>query len=146
MIALSTTNVKILAQYHRCGESVHDGEFIVCPASIRINDLTNRDRYIFEDLITAGDLFTFVESKGGSITDFEAASVIQQIVVAVDYLHDNNIVHRDLKPENILMTSHGVKRRVVLADFGCAQIVSARTKRMSTVVGTWDYTAPYAQS
>lgn len=109
-------------------------------------DFPNKDRYIFEDLITAGDLFTFVESKGGSITDFEAASVIQQILIAVDYLHENNIVHRDLKPENILMTSHGVKRRIVLADFGCAQVVSPGTKRMSTVVGTWDYTAPYAQS
>lgn len=43
------------------------------------------------------------------------------------------------------MTSHGVRRRVVLADFGCAQIVSHGTKRMSTVVGTWDYTAPYVQ-
>ncbi|QGA16780.1 hypothetical protein EYB26_004450 [Talaromyces marneffei] len=98
--------------------------------------------YIFEDLITAGDLFTFIESKGGRITDFEAASVTRQILIAVDYLHDNNIVHRDLKPENILMTSHGVQRRVVLADFGCARIVSPGIKRMSTVVGTWDYTAP----
>lgn len=103
----------------------------------------NIDRYIFEDLITAGDLFTFIESKGGNITDFDAASVTQQILIAVDYLHDNGIVHRDLKPENILMTSHGAKRRVVLADFGCAQAVSSGTKRMSTVVGTWDYTAPY---
>ncbi|EED18149.1 serine/threonine protein kinase, putative [Talaromyces stipitatus ATCC 10500] len=98
--------------------------------------------YIFEDLITAGDLFTFVDSKSGNITDFDAASITQQILIAVDYLHDNNIVHRDLKPENILMTSHGFPRRVVLADFGCAQVVSSGIKRMSTVVGTWDYTAP----
>lgn len=110
-----------------------------------MHDLTNRDRYIFEDLITAGDLFTFVESKGGSITDFETASVIRQVLIAIDYLHDNNIVHRDLKPENILMTSNGVQRRVVLADFGCAQAISPGNKRMSTVVGTWDYTAPYVQ-
>lgn len=103
--------------------------------------LANPYRYIFEDLITGGDLFTFIESKGGSVEDFEAASVTRQILVALCYLHENNIVHRDLKPENILMTSHVPYCRIVLADFGCAQVVS-ETKRMSTVVGTWDYTAP----
>lgn len=78
----------------------------------------------------------------GDIKDFDAASIMQQILIALDYLHDSNIVHRDLKPENILMTSHGDGRRVVLADFGCAQIVPSEIKRMSSVVGTWDYTAP----
>jgi serine/threonine protein kinase len=99
-------------------------------------------RYIFEELITAGDLFTFIESKGDSITDFDAASIIQQILIALGYLHDKNIVHRDLKPENILMTSHEARCRVVLADFGCAQVLSSGIKRMCTVVGTCDYTAP----
>ncbi|OKL63638.1 hypothetical protein UA08_00264 [Talaromyces atroroseus] len=104
--------------------------------------LTENSLFIFEELITAGDLFTFIASKGDNITDFDAACIIRQILIALNYLHDKNIAHRDLKPENILMTSHGVHCRVVLADFGCAQIMSSGMERMSTVVGTWDYTAP----
>ncbi|CRG87208.1 Protein VMS1 [Talaromyces islandicus] len=114
------------------------------PNIIRVEEVirTENSLYIFEDLIAAGDLFAFVESMDGDIKDFDAASIMQQILIGLDYLHDSNIVHRDLKPENILMTSHGHGRRVVLADFGCAQIIPSEIKRMSSVVGTWDYTAP----
>ncbi|KAK2768153.1 hypothetical protein FQN54_000005 [Arachnomyces sp. PD_36] len=98
--------------------------------------------YIFQDLVTAGDLFSFLEFKQGKLLDIEAAVIVRQIAIALDYLHDQDIVHRDLKPDNILMTSLSVGARVVLTDFGCARVVTSPSKRMSTVMGTREYTAP----
>jgi protein-serine/threonine kinase len=71
------------------------------------------------------------------------ALIIRQVLLALEYLHDQNIVHRDVKPDNILMTCHEVGGRVVLADFGCARLVNQPSQRMSSVVGTPDYCAPY---
>ncbi|PLB53663.1 Pkinase-domain-containing protein [Aspergillus steynii IBT 23096] len=98
--------------------------------------------YLFQDLITAGDLFSFIQYKGGRLPDIEVAVIVRQISMALDYLHDRDIVHRDLKPDNILMTSLADGCRVVLTDFGCARFVRPRLERMSTIVGTLDYSAP----
>jgi serine/threonine protein kinase len=47
--------------------------------------------------------------------------VLQQVCLAVDYLHRSQIIHRDLKPANILVSHDGV---VKLLDFGIAKLLS----------------------
>lgn len=102
----------------------------------------NRGSYLFQELITAGDLFSFIQYKGGKLGDIESAVVVRQVLMALDYLHDRDIVHRDLKPDNILMTSLADGGRVVLTDFGCARLVKPTVERMSTMIGTFEYSAP----
>ncbi|OJJ48268.1 hypothetical protein ASPZODRAFT_92708 [Penicilliopsis zonata CBS 506.65] len=103
---------------------------------------TTNTVYLFQELITAGDLFSFLERRGGRLGDIEAAVVVRQILLALEYLHERDIVHRDLKPDNILMTSLADGCRVVLTDFGCARFVKPRSTRMGTLVGTFEYSAP----
>ncbi|OKP00910.1 Meiosis-specific serine/threonine-protein kinase mek1 [Penicillium subrubescens] len=98
--------------------------------------------YMFTELVTCGDLFSFVRNRGTNLEDTTVALIMRQILLALEYLHDRNIVHRDVKPDNILMTSLEPGGRVVLADFGCARLVNQPVQRMSSIVGTPEYCAP----
>ncbi|KAI9830742.1 MAG: hypothetical protein M1819_005406 [Sarea resinae] len=100
--------------------------------------------YIFQELITGGDLFSYIVYKGGYLQDIHAAIVIRQILKALAYLHDRGIVHRDIKPENVLIASRVDNVRVVLADFGAARLVESEGEayKMFSQVGTIDYAAP----
>ncbi|KAF2676749.1 Pkinase-domain-containing protein [Lentithecium fluviatile CBS 122367] len=108
--------------------------------------------YIFEDLVTGGDLFSYIEYKGGRLADVEAAVIVRQILIGIEYLHNLGIVHRDLKPDNVLMTSLEDGARVVITDFGNARRlpqddaanVSHPTskRRMFSLVGTLEFAAP----
>ncbi|KAF1971893.1 Pkinase-domain-containing protein [Bimuria novae-zelandiae CBS 107.79] len=103
--------------------------------------------YIFSELITGGDLFSYMERKGEPLSSVDAAVIILQILKAVEYLHDRDIVHRDLKPDNILLTYPEAGARIVLTDFGNARVLPEATssnpsRRMFSNTGTLEYVAP----
>ncbi|KAJ5689400.1 hypothetical protein N7462_003792 [Penicillium macrosclerotiorum] len=101
--------------------------------------------YMFTELVTCGDLFSYLRYRGGRLEETTAALIIRQVLLALDYLHDRDIVHRDLKPDNILMTTLEDDGRVVLTDFGCAIQLKKSVPRTSSIVGTLEYCAPEMQ-
>lgn len=107
-----------------------------------------------QELITGGDLFSYIEYKHSMqdrLSDAESSVIIRQLLKAVDYLHAQGIVHRDIKPDNILMTSWESGARIVLTDFGHAKRMASASPpdhrvaalRMFSHVGTNGYIAPY---
>ena len=103
--------------------------------------------YIIEDLVTGGDLLSYISRKrDNGITANEACVVVFQMLQALEYLHGLKIVHRDVKPENVLTSATAANARVILTGFGHSTNCSGKRKglsrRMKTVCGTLDFVAP----
>ena len=70
---------------------------------------------------------------------FQVAHLFAQIVLAMQYVHQNQILHRDLKSQNIFLTRS--LDHVKIGDFGISKILSSKSKAL-TVVGTPCYISP----
>ena len=69
------------------------------------------------EFVNGGDLRFHLEKQKKfkeEVVKFYAAEVI----IALDYLHQQNIIYRDLKPDNILLDKDG---HIKLTDFGLAK-------------------------
>ena len=69
----------------------------------------------------------------------QVAHLFAQIVLAMQYVHQNQILHRDLKSQNIFLTRS--LDHVKIGDFGISKILSSKSKAL-TVVGTPCYISP----
>ena len=96
--------------------------------------------YLVMDLVSGGELFDRILSRG-SYTEFDAAHLIQQILDAIEYLHDKGIVHRDLKPENLLFKNSDENAELMISDFGLAKAVSS-DEFLTTTCGSPHYVSP----
>ena len=79
----------------------------------------HRNVYLVMSLCSGGELFDRLIEMG-KLTEVQAAIIMQQILRAIFYLHENHIAHRDLKPENFLFQSKDAIEKSILKiiDFG----------------------------
>jgi len=101
---------------------------------------TSKNLYMVMDLLTGGELFDRIVSKG-SYSEKEAARVVEIVAEGLKYLHSNGIVHRDLKPENLIYETDDDQALLKITDFGLAKF-RAREMNLSTACGTPGYVAP----
>ncbi len=87
--------------------------------------ITEDKIFIVMELMEGGELFDYVVQKG-TLTEDEAASIVQKVTSALVYMHSKNIVHRDLKPENLLLRRRprhaGDNVEVKIIDFGLSKV------------------------
>lgn len=96
--------------------------------------------YLVTEYVPGTDLRRLVRTRG-PLTMQQAAKVIMQAALGLDYAHSRGLIHRDVKPGNILVTPEGDAK---VSDLGLAGFVDEGDldPRSNKVVGTADYLSP----
>ena len=115
------------------------------PSIVKCNTIyedANTIHFVLQ-LIDGGDLFDhIIHSPNRKLNDNEAMDILEQILQALHYLHDEmGIVHRDIKPENFLMYNDKGRNKIKLIDFGFATYAK-NLEFMTEQIGTPNYSAP----
>ncbi|KAJ7169702.1 kinase-like protein [Mycena filopes] len=109
----------------------------------RIYDTEEDDQFmfIFLQLCTGGDLFTYITAyaeKESRLCEAEAKFIMYQLLVGLHHLHSRMISHRDLKVT--VHSRRGQYPRIVIADFGLAR--PRAYQETLNVCGTVSYLPP----
>ncbi|OMJ24747.1 Calcium/calmodulin-dependent protein kinase [Smittium culicis] len=97
--------------------------------------------YLVFQLCTGGELFEKICERG-HFSERDAVPIIRIAFSAIAYLHSLNVIHRDIKPENFLFLNKEPNSPLMLADFGISRIISDNNEILTTVCGSYGYTAP----
>jgi len=102
----------------------------------------HRNIYLVMEVCTGGELLSRIV-EASHFNERDAAVVMQQMLRALFYLHEQHVCHRDLKPENFLFyNGDPIEGNVLkLIDFGLSRKF-VDGKPMSTKAGTPYYVAP----
>lgn len=100
--------------------------------------------YIVMELIEGGSLAGRI-ARSGPMSAREVARMGIALLGALRVAHAAGVLHRDIKPANVLIEE--TTGRVVLTDFGIAQVSGATTlTETGSFVGSPEYTAPERMS
>lgn len=113
---------------HRAVTAVHD-EGVAADGSI----------FLVMELLQGQTLDAYQE-KRGNLGAVQGLRVIHEVLDALIVAHSVGVLHRDIKPANIFLTIDG---RVVLLDFGVAQLTESRSAtQLGIPIGTPSYMPP----
>ena len=112
------------------------------PNIVTVHDVgTDQGRsFIVFELMTGGSLMGRIEAVG-PMPPRMACEVMEGVLSALQYAHEQGVIHRDVKPHNILIDADGVPK---LTDFGIARVAASSQVLTKTgaAIGTPAYMAP----
>lgn len=114
---------------------------LVHPNIVGIYDVGEEDhnQYIVMEYVKGMDLKQYIQNHY-PIAYPKVINIMEQILSAVEYAHQNRIIHRDLKPQNILIDENDV---IKITDFGIAVAVSQSSiTQTNSLLGSVHYLSP----
>ncbi len=113
-----------------------------CPYLVRAYDAgqDGNVHYLVTEYVPGMDLRRLVRSQG-PLPVAQAARILMQAALGLDYAHRQGLVHRDVKPGNILVTPEGEAK---VSDVGLAGFAKdlMNDPRAGKIIGTTDYLSP----
>lgn len=102
--------------------------------------IVNNDQRIMIPFFEYGDLYEVCSTKK-QILSSQIRRISQQVLQALQYMHQRSIIHRDIKPANIVLTNNSCYFDVKVIDFGLAVMYDENSPPTDRV-GTPNYAAP----
>uniref|UniRef100_A0A1Q3FX01 Serine/threonine-protein kinase PLK4 n=1 Tax=Culex tarsalis TaxID=7177 RepID=A0A1Q3FX01_CULTA len=99
--------------------------------------------YLVLELAENGELQRYLRDTKKTFNEYEAATVLKQVVDGLLYLHSHHILHRDMSLANLLLTK---QMTVKICDFGLATQLSRPDEKHMTLCGTPNYISPEVAS
>ncbi len=99
-------------------------------------------QYLVMDFIAGKSLQELLLEAGRGLPEAQVLDWADQLLSALDYIHQHRLIHRDIKPSNIRLTPDG---RIFLVDFGLVKAydeVNPNTISLIRGVGTPEYAPP----
>ncbi|HEY1352199.1 MAG TPA: protein kinase [Ktedonobacteraceae bacterium] len=100
------------------------------PGVVDVRDMfdENATAYLVMEFVDGRTLRTELEAHPGQgLAQAQVRRIVEQLVAALETIHEKQVYHLDIKPENILCTASG---QIVLIDFGAARrTVNPTTQR-----------------
>ncbi|KAJ3222876.1 hypothetical protein HK099_001800 [Clydaea vesicula] len=80
-----------------------------------------------------------IDNKVKPFSEVQARRAFQQLILGIEYLHENGISHRDIKPDNILLSSDGTLK---IVDFGVSEMFVKGTDLSDRSAGSPAFFSP----
>ena len=92
------------------------------PNVVKVTDFISENEHVayVMEYINGKSLREILNAK--RLTDAEIENYLNQMVVALNYIHKEGIVHRDIKPSNFIIATNGTLK---LVDFGISKSIDA---------------------
>jgi serine/threonine protein kinase len=92
------------------------------PNVVKVTDFISENEHVayVMEYINGKSLRELLNAK--HLTDIEIENYLNQMVVALNYIHNEGIVHRDIKPSNFIIATNGTLK---LVDFGISKSIDA---------------------
>lgn len=139
VLPISRATDEARASFHR---EIRMQAQLDCGYLVRAHD-AGQDRnvhYLVTEYVPGMDLRRLVKANG-AIPMHQAAKIIMQAALGLEYAHSQGLIHRDVKPGNILVTPEGIAK---VSDIGLAGFAAnlSDDPRAGKIVGTADYLSP----
>ncbi|KAH7829453.1 putative Calcium/calmodulin-dependent protein kinase kinase 1 [Monocercomonoides exilis] len=101
-----------------------------------IDDPNSDNLYIVMEYLPGGPC---MRKGDASLQEDICRLYMRDIVMGLEYCHDNDIIHHDIKPDNILV---GEKGNLKLCDFGVSMLSTGKEALSHSIRGTPPFLAP----
>lgn len=110
------------------------------PGIVSVYDFGDDGRiaYIAMEYVEGRTLAHYLANRT-RFSDGDIASLLGQLLDALQHAHEHGVWHRDVKPSNVIITPQG---RAKIADFGIARTENSGLTMAHSVLGTPMYMAP----
>ncbi|KAI0034763.1 kinase-like domain-containing protein, partial [Vararia minispora EC-137] len=92
-----------------------------------IDDPLYKKVYMIMEYLAGGEVKWRDENKNPILTVDQIRRICRDVILGLEYLHQQGIIHRDIKPANLLWTED--RRMVKITDFGVAWMSVAHAAR-----------------